>query len=190
MSLKPTIIGFCGAKQAGKSTAASTLIHKGFVRMSFAQPIRDMLIQIVGSQKYLNELKEAPIAHLPGNPTGRHLMQTLGTEWGRNCVHRSLWAQIAAQRAELLMMNGQCVVFDDVRFPNEVEALRSVGGLIARVNRPGIPAKLPLWKRIFTRTHESERYWKVLHAHVDILNDGSVDTLTKKVEALLLPPQQ
>ena len=40
------IIGLSGLKGSGKTTAANFLVEEGFVKMSFAQPIKRMLVCI------------------------------------------------------------------------------------------------------------------------------------------------
>jgi hypothetical protein len=61
------------------------------------------------------DLKEAVHPELGVSP--RHLMVTLGTEWGRDAVHPDLWVRIWAAS----LPEAAHVVAEDVRFPNEVE---------------------------------------------------------------------
>jgi hypothetical protein len=90
-------------------------------------------------------LKETPADLLCGQ-TPRWAMQSLGTEWGRNLIGPDLWIR-AWQAAVDRVQAGQPVVADDVRFPNEVEAIRKRGGLVIRVVRPGVGVRVE---------HESE----------------------------------
>jgi hypothetical protein len=67
----------------------------------------------------------------------RWLMQSLGTEWGRQCVRSDLWIAIARTKAEAWMRlnGGRPVVFDDMRFRNEMQAILDLGGHAWRIER-------------------------------------------------------
>src|SRR5699024_8911126 len=106
----------------------------GYERVRFAGPLKAMLkalgltdAQVDGDQK------EVPSDLLRGL-TPRWAMQTLGTEWGRNCIHPNLW--VSAWKASIV--GKPRVVVDDLRFPNEEAAVRDLGGVVWRVERPGV----------------------------------------------------
>jgi hypothetical protein len=64
-------------------------------------------------------------------------MVTLGTEWGRDNIHADLWARLWSARIATLGREAN-IVTDDVRFPNEVRALRHHGGeLWSAFSAPG-----------------------------------------------------
>ena len=124
----------------GKSTAAQALcMEHGFVRVSFADPLRKMvgvLLQELGYDTaqvghLLHEGKEEIIPEL--GVSTRHLLRTLGTEWGRDCVHPNLWVKVWKKKVAGL----DRVVTDDLRFPNELEAVRYRGGTVIEITRPG-----------------------------------------------------
>lgn len=130
--------------QAGKSSAASWLCKLGFKQYSFAAPIRRMiatLLRQVGLvepeiSRLLYEGKIEPIEQLPGAPTVRYLMQTVGTKWGREMVHPDLWVEIA--RAKINAVDRRwSFVLDDLRFPNEWDLIREEDGAIVRIERVG-----------------------------------------------------
>ncbi len=103
--------------------------------------------------------------------TPRLALQLLGTEWGRHCYDNT-WMEYAiriakelstgvytyTQQAGLVLADGRVkppigVVFSDIRFFNEYDAIKAVGGKVVRVKRqyaavfpPGTDA-----------THTSER---------------------------------
>jgi len=60
-------------------------------------------------------------------------MQTIGTEWGRNMIHPDIWVRAWEQS----LPEDADVVVDDVRFPNEVAAIRRLGGDVIRICRDG-----------------------------------------------------
>lgn len=130
------LIGLAGRKGAGKDTAA-TLIQehmRDWERIAYADPIRAALSAMLDGLDYgaylTPERKEMPIPGLFGH-TARSLSQTLGTEWGRDCVHPDLWVSIAMRQVEIASQCGAPgVVITDVRFPNEAQAIRSRGGRV------------------------------------------------------------
>ncbi|RJG46480.1 hypothetical protein D3Y55_21025 [Mesorhizobium sp. DCY119] len=118
------------------------------------------------------DLKEAPSVRLAGK-TPRHAMQTLGTEWGRNCMGEDFWVGIWRQRVEAIIEVGGRVIVDDCRFPNEAATIRRLGGDIYRLDgRGGISG-----------SHESERANFI--ADLIVTNDGSREELHDKLDEAL-----
>jgi len=128
------VIAFCGPATSGKTTAAKCLMRHGFRRMSFADPIRDMLRALGVSDHHLCFDKEAPVPVLCGK-SARHAMQRLGTEFGRGMIGEGIWIEAARQR---LTIRSEPVVFDDVRFDNEARMIREMGGLVVELSKPGV----------------------------------------------------
>jgi len=136
------IIGFTGLAGSGKSTAAKHLIQMhGFARGKFAGALKDMFRALLLYRRVDptliermidGDLKETASPALNGR-TPRHAMQTLGTEWGRNCMDANLWVDTEIDATA----NQSRLVFDDVRFPNEAEAVLAAGGVIVHIERPG-----------------------------------------------------
>lgn len=128
--------------------------------------------------RYLEVDKHIPLDRIPGMPTSRYLMQTLATEWGRNIVHVNLWAGLWENFARAWSRSGVSIVADDMRFPNEAEAIRLLGGKLWRVERPGA---------IITEDakHMSEGRLNSLTFNRLINNDGDVRDLYCKVEKCL-----
>jgi hypothetical protein len=133
------IIGICGAAGSGKDAAASCLIERhGYALHKFAAPLYEAVSVMTGltvDQLMDRDLKERPIAHF-GNKSPRELLQSLGTDWGRDMVAQDVWLQAAAARA----VEPRCV-FTDMRFPNEAEWVLSEGGQVWRVERD-VPGNL------------------------------------------------
>jgi hypothetical protein len=153
-----TVIGLYSlVPGSGKTTLAECLRGHGYRRLSFAAPLREMLATLMRWQgcpereikdALRGEGKEVPNAYLCG-ATPRHAMQTLGTDWGRQMIHRHIWVDAAGQGARYVRRRGKKVVFDDVRFLNEAELIRvNLGGIVIRIDRAGFAP--PAWK------HESE----------------------------------
>lgn len=144
------LIGLTGKKRCGKSSVARILLEEyDFVEVSFAAPLYRMLAAMLGQHEAAlrdDATKDAPIAWLGRSP--RYLLQTLGTEWGRNLVREDIWLSIASREIERHDSAGRHVVVSDVRFPNEAALVRSRGGELWRIVRPSLPVADP---------HESER---------------------------------
>lgn len=189
------VIGIVGLAGAGKSTVAKHLIERhAFQPGKFARCLklmfRTFLMYRGATEGEIDlmlegDLKEVPSAWLNGK-TPRWAMQSLGVEWGRNCLGTDIWVQAEADH---LNVDPGCpknyrpkrLVFDDVRFDNEVALIRSLGGEIWEVSRTLAPAKA------VEGAHASEKIVVVpdrrlvnahtaaeLHMHVDMALAGLV----------------
>jgi hypothetical protein len=143
------LIGLCSPLLgSGKSTLANVLVERhGFRRIPFAAVLKDMTVELLTALGYSDiraaEVVERDKSHEIGvldGVTARHIMQTLGTDWGRNLIHQELWVRAWQGRTAAALAAGQSVVVDDVRFPNELHAVENMGGLTVRVSRPGVIA--------------------------------------------------
>lgn len=172
------IIGITGLAGSGKSTIADTLAQDfGFVRVKMAGPLKSMLRAIgLADAEIEGELKNKPCPLL-GGITPRHAMQTLGTEWGRKCINENLWVDLWSEStcSALELGDARGVVCDDVRFANEADAVRRIGGEIWGVSRDGV---LP-------GTHSSETELAQIAPDVLIRNGGTLSDLHDTVFALM-----
>jgi hypothetical protein len=136
--------------QMGKSTVAEYLSGPAlwpvpFQRVKFAAPLKAMVSQLLVFtglhpdylQAYLEgSHKEVPIPCL--GVTTRKLLQTLGTDWGRKMISDDMWINLAKVQIEKYLKMGRNVVVDDMRFPNEYDLIKSLGGYCVKVERPYI----------------------------------------------------
>jgi len=174
--MKRIIIGIVAHAGSGKTVAAKHLQDAhGFTRMRFAHNLKAMLKVGLGltDEQLDGRDKMVPLDQF-GGCTPRHIMQTLGTEWGRRMVHSDIWTN--AWRRSASMVDGPIVV-DDVRFPNEAAAIRAEGGILWRINRPGQPVG----------DHVSERLLREIQTAQTLTNDVSLADLILKVDAALAP---
>jgi len=136
----PHLVGITGRAGSGKSAASDALVEAGWVRMKFASPLKDMLRAIGLTDQHIEgDLKEVPCDLLCGQ-TPRHAMITLGTEWGREMIGGNFWMNIAANRIATAMAAGINVVVDDVRFDNEADLIRRLGGVVLGLERDNVLA--------------------------------------------------
>lgn len=169
----PRLIGlYSPAPGCGKTTVANLLIEHR--RVSFAAPLKgavsNMLCDLGLPGFYAYEDKEAIIPEI--GVSARHMMQTLGTEWGRACIHPDFWVMIARAKTQRIMNDGGSVVVDDMRFPNEVAMIRDLGGELWRIDRPGVT---------YDGSHESEGRLEDITPDRVIVNDGTIAQLKEKI---------
>ena len=163
------VIGLCGLIGVGKTTVAEHLVkHHGYARVRFAGPLKDMARVLLSERQIDGDLKEAPSAII-GGKTPRQFMQLLGTEFGRQMIDEDLWINAWKSRAFSL----ERVVADDVRYPNEVEALKSAGGFLIHIARAGV----------VQQGHASET--QKLAWDVNVVNDTTVPPFLAAIDALL-----
>ena len=168
------LIGIAGRARSGKDTVANFIVAAiGGYRYSFADPIRAMLtpLGVDMSDPYWQARKEDIIPALGVSP--RRMMQTLGTEWGRQLITPDLWLVLAHQR---LLHNGPGMVIPDVRFENEAAWVRKHGGRIIHVFRPDTKA---------VEAHASEAGIEMQDADVRLFNSGTLEELQLSVRELL-----
>lgn len=168
------IVGLAGGIGSGKTLVASML------PVSFHLQWADSIYAGLAAMLHVDETdlrsratKESPIPWLGVSP--RHLLQTIGTEWGRNLIHPDLWVKLTIRRIDMLAAGGhRHFAVCGTRFPNEISAIRSRGGQVWWIDRPGL--RLPA-------AHQSERMVSPEDCDQVIINDGTVDLLRARVMA-------
>ena len=204
------IIGICGFISSGKDTAANYLVGwHGFRRDSFAGALKDAVAHVFGWDRELLEgltaearawreqtdpwwAERLGIPHL----TPRWVLQYWGTEVCRQGFHDDIW--IAALENRLRQRTGHTVI-SDVRFPNEVAAIRNAGGRIVWIRRGTDPewcttligmrqnSTLGIctdYMRQFG-VHASEWAWVGTQFDADVDNNGTVEQLYEQLKNLV-----
>ena len=171
------IIGlYSPAPQSGKSTVAAYLEQQGYAIVPFAETLKLMLIPMLESLGYDNcganylvhQAKQVVVQD--AGVSVRHMLQTLGTEWGRQCIHPEIWTRCWKGRADRF----DAVVADDVRFPNEAKMIKLLGGEMWRIDRPDATNTFDHASEGSLNTYRKfDRY---------ITNDGTVDELISKLQ--------
>lgn len=140
------IIGLSGYAQSGKDTVANHLVkHYGYTKISFAEPIREALY-ILNPKIDIADMRGVRLASAvdglgwenvkADSPDTRELLQKFGTEVGREMFGQDFWVNQAMLKAR----EHDNVVFADVRFPNEVEAILEASGDVWRVFKTDVGA--------------------------------------------------
>lgn len=140
---QPRLIGiYASAPGSGKTTVANYLSsHYNFAVISFATPLKRMVAGFLNSHGYNSEeieelltvRKNEVLPELKISP--RQLMQTLGNEWGRECISNKVWLQAWEKTADRYLALGINVVCDDVRYENEANLIQKKGGELWRLDR-------------------------------------------------------
>ena len=175
------VIGLCGPEGAGKSTVAKLLTNKFEGELvPFASPLKRMLSALGVSDRHLYgtpDEKEEPLGIL-GGKSARQAMQLLGTEWGRDAICADLW--VRAWHVAVSKKAGWLIVADDLRFQNEADAIKALGGVVVCVlKKPAALATSDL-----TNLHRSQEFFKIPRDHI-IVNDGSLEDLDSMVWRLM-----
>ena len=177
------LIALTGAAKSGKSTVAKYLskgtdsrygTHVPFARARFSGTLKKMLMQIpdVTEDMIEGSLKEEP-QEIFGGRTPREVMQTLGTEWGRDSVYSKIWLDAWERSVRDLTY----VVVEDLRYLNEAELIKNRGGKIWRIKRPDYQCI----------GHISETEMEGIDADLIISNYGSVEELHAMIDRILEP---
>jgi hypothetical protein len=178
--MSSAIIGlYSPAPQSGKTAVANMLAQEGFRALSFASPLKRMACEFLVNLGY----SEAEATKLVWTDKSfvvpelgcsvRKVLQSLGTEWARTCIHEDVWVRCWEAQAS----RHDNVVTDDVRFLNEAHAVKAKGGQMWKVVRQNA---------VHDGSHISEGGlddWDGFDAVIQ--NDGSLSDLRAKVLALL-----
>jgi hypothetical protein len=175
-AVRPKLIGVTGRAGSGKSLVASMV---GGMVIQLADPLYAALSVMLGLPEVLlrdRQFKERTIEWLGKSP--RQMLQTLGTEWGRDSVRKDVWLQLCQRRIETLRSHGAGpIVIADVRFDNEAAMIRSSGGQVWHVRRPEADEA--------GVEHTSEAGIQALDGDRIIANDGTIEQLRRRVFAAM-----
>jgi hypothetical protein len=198
------LIGISGLIGSGKSTVADILIKDyGFVRLSFADSLKDAVSKVFCWERALLEGDTAESRHwreqvdtwwadklsLP-YLTPRWVLQYWGTELCRNNFHDSIWiTSMERKLLNILELNSKNnFVIPDTRFPNEIELITKLSGQTWCVKR----GEDPYWYNDYVEfgikpidIHPSEWEWTRSKFNVVINNDSNLEDLNKTIVKLL-----
>jgi dephospho-CoA kinase len=160
-----------------------------------------------GIREIYNNVSEPKLIKL----TPRLLMQLLGTECGRNIIHPNIWC--TALFVDYKLIDGDISnspytskkqnnalkalkshypnwIITDLRFPNELQAVKDRGGITIRVNRFTGHVVIDNDTHVVTDwQHPSETALDNAMFDYTIINDGSIEELIEKVKEILTKNQ-
>ena len=188
------IIGICGLIGSGKGTVADILVntHK-FTKISFADKLKDGVASVFGWDRKMlegdtdesrqwRELKDDFWSNeTKMEVTPRLVLQLFGTDCMRNGFDDGIWVSLV--KKEFLDNPGRNYVIPDVRFANEVDMIRDVGGEVWEIKRGPDPEWLIEYKTNGKepKVHASE--WKWIKSKKDLVieNNSTLDELSNQV---------
>lgn len=198
-----------GKLGVGKDAFADVLVDKHrYSARFFAEPIRKGLLA-------LNPLVEVNYPHSTGKryvrlaelveelgwddskkiPEVRRLMQTYGTEAGRDIHGDDCWIDIMEQTLDMCLFTDVPVVIKDLRFANELDA-----GYSWEFNKPELKDGVAFVKIVgesrrestaFAKNHSSENELEDWRFDYVVNNNGSLDDLSWSASliATSMPPK-
>lgn len=178
------IIGLCGKKGAGKDTFADTVVEndKRWIKTAFAAPLKEAakIIFQLSEEQVNGTLKDKETVDPRWGKSPRQILQMLGTEGVRQ-IDKDTWVKNLKARIESMERETaftgqpvQGVFITDVRFPNEVEAIKSLGGEVIRVNRESHNTG-------HAEGHASEKHASTLDVNWEIENTGNLTEFRERV---------
>ena len=188
-----TIIGLCGNKRAGKDSFADHLIskYKTIQKYSFAGPLKKacQIMFCLSAEQIDGTLKETVDKRWGLSP--RQIFQTFGTDLIRNeypklvpgskveKIGSSFWVY----RFQIWYENWikenpkKVLIITDIRFPDEFEVLKNMGGTIIKITRPSYS---------INDNHISEKNISKIDGDYHIINEGTLNEYQNKIEQLYL----
>jgi len=164
----PAIVGFGHLARAGKDTAAEMLAEEfGYQRFAFADNVRacayeidPAVAQLVDDLGWESAKENCPVVRITLDRIGIGLRTVLG---------ESIWVDAVFNAIN----PGRPTVISDVRLPNEANRIFADGGVVFRIDRPGIVPANNLTSE--TALADWGGWTEV------IPNDGSLDDLRERV---------
>ena len=188
------IIGLVGFIGAGKGTVRDILVREhGYHGFAFADALKDAVATIFtwprgllegdsNASRAFRERVDPWWSHKLGyEVTPRLILQKMGTEACRHGIADNIWIAALEKRIH----GYDDVVISDVRFPNEIDFVRSAGGVIVRVKRGEDPTPEEL-----SKMHISETAWNYVVPDHILDNDGSLQELKDKIKLVLTLDQK
>lgn len=173
------LVGLVGLAGCGKDTLASQIESDGWIRVAFADALKDMCVEFLGLSHDDAYTQEGKMRFNEfWDMTNREILQRVGTEAFRNGFHRDTWVKIAELKIRRLLAEGGKVVVTDCRFDNEAEMVARLGGVVLRVVRNGMKSTLSSSEQ----SHASEK--GVSNEYIDgiVSNDRSISDLKDAFE--------
>jgi hypothetical protein len=183
------LISITGLKRSGKDTIAEYIINNyGYVRYSFADPIKRGLIEMFGfsHEQMWGDEKDKETIDPRWNVSPRKMLQIIGTELFQYDIHkymnedefnvgRNIWVlKFKYWYLKERETNPNLkIIIPDLRFIHEEKILKELNATIVKVIRTNTNN---------SDAHASEVEQDSIKPDIIINNDSSLDDLYKKIE--------
>ena len=168
------MIGITGKKGSGKDAIGQILTEEfGYRRYAFADSLKSICKELFGfnHEQLHGNLKEEKDSYWGVSP--REVLQFVGSELFRDQMSTlipSLGKDFWVRSLERKLVSTEKICVTDVRFENEAEMVRSLGGRIIKVVRPCLVSQ---------DEHQSEN--AEIEADLIVVNDGTLEDLRIKL---------
>lgn len=167
------LIGFTGKMGVGKSTAINCIrdFQDNSVKLvKFAQPLYDIQEYIYNRISTVHERNST-------FTKDRKLLQWLGTDWGRDGISQTLWVDLWEHEVKRLHQTqpSAVIVCDDLRFDNEAEIIKKLGGTIIKLESDASGNRIDITSGIVN--HASESGINSKYVDGTIHNNGTIEDL-------------
>lgn len=174
------LIGVCGRARSGKDVFASACVKRGFVRLAFADALKIATAYIANedSRFFFDDIAKEEHCETLGMAR-RKALQNVGKAM-REALGPDVWINRAM--SDWVYRGRPDTVISDVRYPNEAEAIKKLGGTVIRITRPGAGLTGEVGQ------HESEVPLPEYLIDIEVDNDGTLGELqweAKKIVQIL-----
>lgn len=147
-----TLLVIGGYATSGKDSVANFLVDElGWYKTYMSKPLENALLtldpwapwqgaDVKGAYwiRYSELHARVGYDESKKNPEVRRLLQTLGTEIGRNMFGEDTWLDLVYQEVLDQLLDDRNVVVTGVRYPNEMAKFRKMNAQALWVSRPGV----------------------------------------------------
>lgn len=214
------LIGICGKARHGKGEVAAILVEQGFTEVQFSAPVKELLLhmdplvhtspltgEVVGSGDDVSLISDLlaeqhyprayTLEEIKTLPDVRRLLQGLGNG-AREIVSPRTWVNGFLHRHLDALLADTKLVISDMRYPNEAEMIRELGGEVWKVVRATRGDRYEredgTWTELIPfdnglgelNSNASETAVDQIQPDLTILNDGGLKDLRYKVRRYLV----
>lgn len=185
-----TVIGLGGRLRSGKDAVADYLVAEhGFAKIGMSDALHLAMLAldpVVEAEfghpaiRYTQAIEAIGYVRTKAQyPEVRRLLQKLGTEVGRDMIGENTWVNITARAIDDHLYADRRVVVTGIRFPQELQMIHAFAGRTVWLDRPSETAAPS------AAAHASENGVNADDFDSILLNDGTLEKLYRRVDALL-----
>ena len=191
------IIGLCGFKGSGKDTVADMLVDTcDYKKIAFADFIKNAAKELFDWEDTSFDAENKEKVDEYWGVTPRKILQELGTEFLRfHCKdilstefqlpngekHNATFhiKRINKEVIKLLNNGNKNIIFSDIRFQDELDYIKKLGGIIIKVVRPS------LTNNEFSQHISEKNINKLENVDYELVNDHNISHLFKKTSLIV-----